>query len=96
MQVFVCALDVEIHLPHAQSLKAKRSVVKHVVESARQRFGVAAAEVGHQELWQRSRLGFAAVGSGPDHVSEVLDSLERFVWSQPDLEVVSMERRWLE
>ena len=96
MQVFVCARDVEMHLPHAQSLKAKRSVVKHVVESARQRFGVAAAEVGHQELWQRSRLGFAAVGSGPGHVSEVLDSLERCESALPNLEVVSMDRIWSE
>ena len=94
--MFVCALEVELHIPGAQSLKAKRSVVKHVVESARQRFRVAAAEVGHHELWQRSALGFAIVGATAGHVDDVLDSLERYVWAQPDLEVVSMERRWLE
>jgi uncharacterized protein len=94
--VFVCALDVELHLPNAQSLKAKRSVIKHVVESSRQRFGVAAAEVDHHELWQRSQLGFAAVGASADHVADVLDSVERYVWAQDGLEVMSMERRWLE
>ena len=30
------------------------------------------------------------------HVAEVLDSVERFVWSFPEVEVVSAERSWLE
>ena len=59
-------------------------------------FGVAAAEVGYLSQWQRSELGFAAVAGSPGHVEEVLDSVERFVWSQPEVEVVGDTRCWLE
>jgi uncharacterized protein YlxP (DUF503 family) len=92
----VCALDMEIHIRGSGSLKAKRAVVKHVVETCRSRFAVAAAEVGHHDRWQRSELGFVAVAGSVGHVREVLDSVERFVWSQPELEVVDQRRSWLE
>ncbi|MGO8863170.1 MAG: DUF503 domain-containing protein [Acidimicrobiales bacterium] len=92
----VCALSVELHIPDTASLKAKRTVIKHLVETARVRFGVAAAEVSFQDQWQRSELGFAAVASTVGHVEEVLDATERFVWSHPEVTVISATRAWLE
>jgi uncharacterized protein YlxP (DUF503 family) len=92
----VCALAMELHIPASGSLKAKRAVVKHVVETSKSRFSVAAAEVSHHDRWQHSELGFAAVGGSPAHVQDVLDSVERFVWSQPDLTVLNTQRTWLE
>ena len=92
----VCALSMELHLPASRSLKAKRVVVKHIVEVSRSRFGVTAAEVGQQDQWQRSELGFAAVADSPGHVEAVLDTVERFVWSHPELEVIASLRCWLE
>ena len=46
--------------------------------------------------WQRCELGFAAVSGTNGQVTAVLDSVERFIWSEPAVEVVSMERTWLE
>jgi hypothetical protein len=91
-----CALTVDIRIPASHSLKAKRTVVKHLVEAGRARFGVASAEVGHQDQWQRAELGFAAVSGTPGQVAAMLDSVERFIWSDPGVEVVSTERTWLE
>jgi uncharacterized protein len=91
-----CTLTIDLRLPHSQSLKAKRSTVKHLVEASRSRFAVAAAEVGFQEHWQRSELGFAAVSGSPEMVESVLDAVERFVWSHPEVEVVAESRDWLE
>jgi uncharacterized protein len=92
----VGSLYVEVHVPTSHSLKEKRSVVKHLVEGARSRFQVAASEVAHQETWQRAGLGFACVASSANHVSEVLDEVERFVWSHPEIEVLTVERNWME
>jgi uncharacterized protein YlxP (DUF503 family) len=87
---------MDLRLPASGSLKAKRTVIKHVVETSKSRFGIAAAEVGHQDRWQRSELGFAAVAGSHRHVEEVLDTVERFVWSHPEIEVVAQHRWWLE
>ena len=92
----VCALSVELHLDASASLKAKRAIVKHLVGTARSRYGVAAAEVGFHEQWQHSELGFAAVAESPGHVEEVLDAVERFVWSHPEVVVIATSRAWVE
>ena len=63
-------------------------MVKPILEGARRRYQVAAAEVDHQEKWQRAALGFAAVGADSGHVDEVLRAVERFVWSFPEADVV--------
>ena len=96
MRTHVATLEVELHLPQARSLKAKRAVVRPLVEGLRNRFGVAAAEVDYQDLWQRAGVAMAAVAGTAAHVEEVLDACERFVWSHPELEVLACDRRWLE
>jgi uncharacterized protein YlxP (DUF503 family) len=83
-------LQVELRLPASRSLKDKRAVVKPILEGARRRYQVAAAEVGYQDKWQRAELGFAAVAGSSGHVTNVLQSVERFVWSFPEVEVLGV------
>jgi uncharacterized protein YlxP (DUF503 family) len=94
--LYSCAMSVDLRIREARSLKAKRTVVKHVVEAARARYAVAAAETGHLDQWQRSEVAFAAVAGDQGHVEEVLDAVERFVWSHPEVEVVAVDRWWTE
>ncbi len=94
--MYVEALEIELHLGHAHSLKDKRQVITSLLEQTRRRFGVSSAEVGHQEAWQRARLGFAVVASSAGHAEDVLDAVDRFVWSHPDVEVVDAARTWVE
>jgi hypothetical protein len=75
-------------------LKDKRAVVRPIVDGSRHRFGVAAAEVGKQDRWQAAELAFATVAGDASHVEQVLASVERFVWSFPEVEVVSCRRHW--
>lgn len=96
MAVHVLALRVDLHLPASHSLKDKRAVVKTILEGARRRFQVAAAETDHHDRWQRAELGFAGVGGSPAHLTERLDDVERFVWSFPEAEVLETERTWIE
>ena len=54
------------------------------------------AEVGTRTPWQRAAVGVAVVAGAAHQASCVLDEVERFVWSQPDVEVLDMRRHWLE
>jgi uncharacterized protein YlxP (DUF503 family) len=87
---------MELHLRDVHSLKEKRAVLRPILEGARRRYAVAAAEVDHQDLWQRATLGMAAVSSSARHVKEVIDAVERFVWSFPEVEVTGSRTGWLE
>ena len=84
------------YVPASQSLKAKRAAIKPIIDGARHRFPISVAEVEHHEQWQRAGIGVAAVSSSISHLEEILDAVDRFVWSHPDVEVLSAERSWLE
>lgn len=77
----VTVLTVELLLFDSASLKDKRSVVRSVLQRARNKFGVAAAEVGDQDDRTRATLAFAAVSSDAQvsHASaqKVIEFLER-------------------
>ena len=92
--MYCAAIEVKLHLPQVHSLKEKRSVVRPILEGCRRRFQVAASEVGQQDRWQAAEMGFSAVGPSEGHVGEVLDAVERFIWSFPEVEVISCERSW--
>jgi uncharacterized protein YlxP (DUF503 family) len=85
----------DLHVPQSRSLKAKRAVLRPLLEGARHRFAVSVAEVGYQDQWQRSEVAVAAVASSASHLDDILDSVDRFIWSHPEIEVLSTERSWL-
>ncbi len=94
--MFAAVLVVDLRIPHGASLKDKRATVNPLVEGARRRHRVAAAEVAHQDRLQRSELAFATVASSETQAREILDAVERFVWSFPEVEVIHAWRRWLD
>lgn len=77
MVVGVCRLDLLIR--GAASLKDKRQVVRKVVDRTRQKFNVAVAEVGANDLWQRAQIGFAVVGNDGRHVTSMVDTIVGFI-----------------
>ena len=87
---------LDVHLPGCRSLKEKRSALRPILERLQRRFGVSVAEVDHQNLWQRAGLGIAVVSGSGGVLTELLDDVERFVWAQPEIEVIDVRRYWME
>ncbi len=90
--MYAAALEVELFIGDVHSLKAKRGVIKPIIEGARRRHHVASSEVGRQDSWQRATLGFAAVSGSARSLDEILDAVERFVWSFPEVQVLEVRR----
>ena len=94
---FVGILSAELHFPESGSLKSKRMYLRRVRDQVTRRFGATFAEVGHQDLWQRSRVVIAVAASDLqvleatiDRVKTYLDSQE-WVLSSCDIEVVDVD-----
>lgn len=90
------AYEVEIRIPGSHSLKDRRQVVRSLLAVARERFHVSAAEVGGQDTWQRATLGFAVVASEARLVDDIIDEIERYLWSRPEIEVIAAATSWLD
>ena len=65
-------LTLEIHIAEAQSLKDKRQVLRSLKDRLRAHFNVAVAELEHQELWQRSKVGVVSISGDGKHLEESL------------------------
>lgn len=80
----------ELHLPQSRSLKAKRRVVKSLVERIHQRFRVSVAETDYQDLHQRSEIAIAAVARGAFELEEMMARIRQLF----DLEMEAMVTAW--
>jgi uncharacterized protein len=79
--VFVGVLRLTLHLPDPGSLKSKRHLLRSALDRVKAKFNVAIAEVGDNDLWQRSVVGVAAVGNDHAFVNQTLDKVADFVAS---------------
>ena len=70
--VVIALLTLDIHIPHAHSLKDKRMVVRSLKDRLRSKFNVSVSEVDHQDLWQRSQISVVTVGSDGGFLQKVL------------------------
>ena len=89
-------VQLELHIPTSRSLKEKRAVLRPIVEGIRHRFQISVAEVGYQDKWQRALVGMAVVSDSYGHAVEVLDNVERWVWSKPEVEVTRFDTSWVD
>lgn len=77
----VAVARIELHIPESHSLKAKRQVVRRVLDRTKAKFHASASEVDAQDVWQRAVLGFAVVSGDRTHAQEMIDKITRFVES---------------
>jgi uncharacterized protein YlxP (DUF503 family) len=72
-------LVIDLHFPDAGSLKGKRKELSSIKAQLHGRLGVAVAETGHQDLWQRATLTAALTGGSLRRLASVADEVERWV-----------------
>ena len=80
----VGVLRLTFHIPHARSLKEKRSVVRRFRDRVRARFDVSIAEVGAQDLLQRAVFGVSVVSSDAATCDSVLAQVARVAETQEE------------
>ena len=91
------ALRAELRIPNVASLKQKRTRLKRLIADLRRDFpAVAIAEVDHQDQWQRSALGVAAVAPQAGHLQRLLHTVEERLRHHPDFELLSVSLSHLE
>ncbi|TVP64434.1 MAG: DUF503 domain-containing protein [Nitriliruptor sp.] len=81
---------VDLYLPGADSLKAKRTLLRRAQAALGDELGVSVAEVGAQDRWQRAVLGVAVAASTATGVERVLDRLTAVLERDPRVEVLAV------
>jgi uncharacterized protein len=68
-------LTLEIHISDARSLKDKRQVVRSLKDRLCAHYNVAVAELEHQDLWQRARIGVVSISADGKHLEESMQAI---------------------
>lgn len=88
-------VTIELHIPAATSLKAKRGVVKSLIARLRQDLNCSVVEVAHQDLWQRTELGVAIAAGSEIGARKVVQQVERIVWREPRVEIIRLDAEFV-
>ncbi|OUR64546.1 hypothetical protein A9Q79_04380 [Methylophaga sp. 42_25_T18] len=92
---FITLLTIEMIIPHAQSLKDKRSVIRGLKDRISSKFNASVAEVGYQDKWQRAVLAVSLVGGDKRQLESNSDRINCLCAEFSNLEIVSIVQEWL-
>lgn len=84
-------LQLDIHIPSAQSLKDKRRFFKRFRDRMRAHYNVSVSEVGDSDLWRRLHLAVAMVANEEGYIRETLEKCAAVVAREPEVEIVSQQ-----
>ncbi|MBI5051066.1 MAG: DUF503 domain-containing protein [Nitrospirae bacterium] len=87
--MIVGILTLELHLTEADSLKAKRFVLRSFKDRVRNKFNVSIAEVDGNDLWQRSVIGVACVANETKIIQQTLSRIRDMASSIPSVEMIN-------
>lgn len=73
----IAKIVVELEIPHAQSLKDRRQVVRSIKERLRHGFNVSIAELDEAVVWNRATLGIAAISASMSYLKGQCETVER-------------------
>ncbi|TWT28197.1 DUF503 domain-containing protein [Planomicrobium sp. CPCC 101110] len=88
-------MECEFIIPTAHSLKEKRAVLKSMLTRSKQRFNVSAAEVDHQNVWQRTRIAFVTVSSSKEMADKEMEQVLQYLESNPEWECLEIQKEYL-
>lgn len=87
--MFVGALRIEIYIPDCQSLKAKRSVVRKLIQRIKSKYNVSIAEIDNHDIWQRATVAISHVSTSENLTRELLSRvLENAIEHTHEAEVI--------
>ena len=78
-ETYIGVAHLELHIPEARNLKAKRAPVRSLVEKIRNRHQVLVIEADHQDLYQRASLAICALSTSPVDAEARLQRVEKTI-----------------
>lgn len=72
----IAKLTVELSIPHAQSIKDRRQVLRSLKDKIRHGFNVGIAELDDANLWNRATLGMVAISGSSAYLAGQMQELD--------------------
>ncbi|NLX62301.1 MAG: DUF503 domain-containing protein [Tissierellia bacterium] len=86
MRVGTC--EVKIMIFESNSLKEKRQIVKSIIGKIQSKFKVSVAEVGLNDSWKTSIIGFACVTNDAVFANQIIYRIIEFIDGDSRVEIL--------
>ncbi len=83
--MIIGVLQLELTIPGADSLKAKRMVLRSLKDRVRRNFNVSVAEVDDNDQWQSAVVAVVAVSNDQRFTNQILSQVVELAQRQRDL-----------
>ena len=87
--MIVGTCEIEILIYESNSLKEKRHVIKSIIERMKLKFNVSVAEVGFNDLWNKSMIGVSVVSNNKKICESTIDKIVNFIDNNERVEIVN-------
>ncbi len=84
--VFVC-VTIDIFIPCASNLKAKRQVVNSIVDRLRTKTVSSVCQAKYHDLWQKSQLGLAIAANDKTFAEKELIKVKKILYDYDQIQV---------
>lgn len=91
--MLIAQMELTLCAPWVHSLKEKRMELKSLLAKLRNRFQVAVAETGMQDVHQILQIGVAAIVPDSAQGDSVLDHILGYVEQNTEAEITQIDRR---
>lgn len=85
--IIVGACNLKLMIYESNSLKEKRHVIKSILGRIQSRFNVSIAEIGLNDTWEISIIGFACVTNSTEHANQMISKVINFIDGDSRVEI---------
>ncbi len=75
----IAKLIIELDIPHAQSLKDRRQVVRSLKDKLRHSFNLSVAELDEVGAWNRATLGIVTISSSTSYLTSQIQQIDHAI-----------------
>jgi len=77
--------EIHLHLPEVSSLKAKRKIIKGLIDRIKYKFNVSITELDAHDKWQRAVIGVAYINKERKRIDQVLNKVISVIEAVPNI-----------
>lgn len=86
--MIIGSCELKLQIFEANSLKEKRHTIKSLIGRLKVRFNISIAEVGLNDSWKTTMIGFACVTNDSQHAQEIISKVIQFIDGDSRVEIV--------
>lgn len=83
-------LEIDLFNEQSHSLKEKRQLLSSLKKRLQNKFNIAIAESGDQDLWQKAHLSIVSLAPGRNMLDNTFKEIENFIFLNYSVQITRM------